>query len=257
MANYNQAPVLLAIGEKNKNQQFAYRPHELEYAICCCLGNRDIVTLKTMLFFTGESNNGDFRVAQKTIMERMNISEKTYYKARKQLEEMGWIHYDDKANAIYINYEKIYSDYKAYKKMNAGGSHSSSIRVSMYNSPDLKEIQEIPSDDVESSHDDSQQDCLQDRYNNINNSINNTIRNKITSGGAVAAKAASPLTQEEGKKALKALNEKYDLKFEKLAEKYGRDMGKTKEFDKLYKEKVSEESRIRRIYGIPKDPYYY
>ena len=94
MANYNQAPVLLARGEKNRYQKFAYRPHELEYAICCCLGNRDMVTLKTMLFFTGESNNGDFRVAQKTIMDRMNISEKRYYEARKKLEEMHWIHYN-------------------------------------------------------------------------------------------------------------------------------------------------------------------
>ena len=33
--------------------------------------------------------------------------------------------------------------------------------------------------------------------------------------------AAPPLSQEEGLKALKALNEKYDSKFEKLAEKYG------------------------------------
>ena len=192
MANYNQAPVLLAKGEKNRNSQFAYRPHELEYAICCCLGNRDMVTLKTMLFFTGESNNGDFRVAQKTIMDRMNISEKRYYEARKKLEEMHWIHYDDKANAIYVNYDKIYSDYKAYQKMNAGSSHNSSIRVSIYDSPDEKELQETSSDKAKSSCDDSQQDYLQDRYNNINNNTKNTIKNKKNSGGAGAAIAAPP-----------------------------------------------------------------
>ena len=64
-----------------------------------------MVALKVMLFFTGNSNEGDFRIAQKTIFNRMNISEKPYYKARKKLEEMGWIHFDSKENAIYINYD--------------------------------------------------------------------------------------------------------------------------------------------------------
>ena len=65
MANYNQAPLLLRRGEKQKSKKdlFAYRPHDLEAAICCCLGNRDIVALKVMLFFTGNSNEGDFRVS--------------------------------------------------------------------------------------------------------------------------------------------------------------------------------------------------
>lgn len=67
-----------------------------------------------MLFLTGNSNEGDFRVVQKTIYDRMNISEKTYYSARKMLQEMGWIKYDEAKNVIYVNYDKIYADYGNY-----------------------------------------------------------------------------------------------------------------------------------------------
>ena len=118
MANYEQAPLLLARGEKQRNKKeiFAYRPHELEAAICCCLGSRDIVALKVMLYYTGNSNSGEFRVSKKAIYNRMNISEKPYYNARKKLESMKWIEYKEDENIIYINYDNIYSDYDKYLK---------------------------------------------------------------------------------------------------------------------------------------------
>ena len=117
---YEQAPIIKAIGNKDgsqnserKNWGKAIRKHELEAAICCCIGNRNIAQLKTMLFLTGnaeakDGNEVPFRVAKKTICERMNMSEQRYYDARKELEKTGWIHYDEKENAIYINYNKIY-----------------------------------------------------------------------------------------------------------------------------------------------------
>lgn len=75
-----------------------------------------------MLFFTGNSNEGDFRVVQKTIYDRMNISEKRYYDSRKKLQEMGWIQYVEAENVIYVNYDKIYADYRNYQKKKKAGS---------------------------------------------------------------------------------------------------------------------------------------
>ncbi len=84
---YEQAPIIKAIGNKDgsqnserKNWGKAIRRHELEAAICCCIGSRDMAQLKTMLFLTGNAEAKDedkkpFRVAQKTICERMNMSE--------------------------------------------------------------------------------------------------------------------------------------------------------------------------------------
>ena len=191
MAIYDQAPVLLKNGVKERNGLFAYRPHELEYAICCCLGDRDMVPLKTMLFLTGNSNDGDFRIAQKTIFDRMKISEKRYYEARKKLEEMGWIHYDSKANAIYVNYNKIYADYKEYRENKVRVYNDSPIPVGIHDCPVLTDYSERLSKTEESSHDDSQSSGRQDRHNNIKNNIKNNISNKI-SGGAGATGVAPP-----------------------------------------------------------------
>lgn len=195
MKNYEQAPLLLARGEKNRNGLFAYRPHELESAICCCLGNRDIVALKTMLFFTGNSNEGDFRVAQKTIFDRMNISEKPYYLAREKLQSMGWIRYVEAEKAIYINYDKIYADYKEYLRNKAEGYDNSTKKKENNDTAGVKELSEQSSNRAANCFQESQQDGLQDRYNNINNSKNNTKTKKISekiSGSASAARAALP-----------------------------------------------------------------
>ena len=195
MSNYEQAPLLLSKGEKDKKGLFAYRPHELESAICCCLGSRDIVALKTMLFFTGNSNEGDFRVSQKTIYERMNISEKPYYQARKKLQSMGWIHYDEAQKVIYVNYDKIYSDYKKYLRGKEGGSDNSPERTTTDGVAVMKALSGQSSENDVNCSDDSLQDGCKDRYNNINNNINNTINKKIRekkSGSAGAAIAALP-----------------------------------------------------------------
>ena len=70
----------------------------------------------------------------------MNISEKTYYNARKKLEEMKWIEYVEKENAIYINYDNIYADYKNYLKEKKGGCNDSLISFSSKDRPVLKDL---------------------------------------------------------------------------------------------------------------------
>ena len=69
----------------------------------------------------------------------MNISEKPYYNARKKLEEMKWIEYVRSENAIYINYDNIYADYKNYLKEKKGGCNDSLLASGSNNSPVLTE----------------------------------------------------------------------------------------------------------------------
>lgn len=143
-----------------------------------------MVALKTMLFFTGNSNDGSFRVAQKTIFDRMNISEKRYYEARKKLQEMGWIYYSGAENAIYVNYNKIYEDYREYlkKRNQAGGSDDSPNTFGIHDSPVVKKEADWSLDELTEYFDDSPSDSHQDRYNNIKNNISNTIKKNISSG---------------------------------------------------------------------------
>lgn len=108
MANMNQAPFIRYNGEKLRDKRKwgkAIRTHELEMAIMCGLGDRDMAALKVMLFLTGNADG--FQVPEKTIMERCNISESAYKNARKKLVEKGWItHVPSKA--IIVNYGVIY-----------------------------------------------------------------------------------------------------------------------------------------------------
>lgn len=110
MANYNQAPELKAIGQKQRDSKKwgkAIRTHELEMKIMCGLGDRDFAAMKIMLFLTGNAANEGFRVAEKTIMERCNISESAYKNARKKLISMGWISHEA-GKHITVNYDMVY-----------------------------------------------------------------------------------------------------------------------------------------------------
>lgn len=111
MANYNQAPVLLAQGQKQRDSKKwgkAIRTHELEMCIMNGLGDRDFAAMKVMLFLTGNAADGSFGVAEQSVLERCNISETAYKNARKKLISMGWItHVAGKS--ITVNYDKIYA----------------------------------------------------------------------------------------------------------------------------------------------------
>ena len=111
MPNLQQAPQIKYNGEKYKDSKGwgkAIRPHELESAIFCGLGERDYVACKIMLFLTGNAEG--FRVAEKTIIDRCNISESAYKNARKKLVTMGWITHNP-GESITVNYNKIYEGY--------------------------------------------------------------------------------------------------------------------------------------------------
>lgn len=110
MGNFQQAPELKAVGQKQRDSKKwgkAIRTHELETAIMCGLGDRDFAAMKVMLFLTGNAANEGFRVAEKTIMERCNISESAYKNARKKLVSMGWISHEA-GKHITVNYDAVY-----------------------------------------------------------------------------------------------------------------------------------------------------
>ena len=105
MPNNNQAPIIKYNGEKYQDQKKwgkAIRTHELETAIMCGLDARDIVALKIMFFLTGNAEG--FGVAEKTICERCNISERTYKTAREKLvKDFAWNMYE--ANVTIVDEE--------------------------------------------------------------------------------------------------------------------------------------------------------
>ena len=112
MESYSQAPMLKHNGKKDQsphNWGKAIRTHDLEAAIFRCLGQKDYAMAKVMLFLTG--NGEGFKVAEKTILERCNISESGYKNARKKLIEKGWITHKP-SDFIQVNYSKIFTDYK-------------------------------------------------------------------------------------------------------------------------------------------------
>lgn len=108
MPNYNQAPSIKYIGNKLSDEKkwgYAKRSHEVESAIMCGLGERDMAMLKIMLFLTGNAEG--FQVAEATICERCNISSTGYKKARKKLTQMGWLHLNAEDNTIEVDYNVI------------------------------------------------------------------------------------------------------------------------------------------------------
>ena len=117
MPNYEQAPMLLSIGDKILNPECAkaIRPHELETAIMNCLSVRDFAAVKIMFYLTGQSSIGNFRVAEKTILDYCNIQHNAYINARKKLVDMGWLRYMP-GETIIIDYPKIYADWEAKKQ---------------------------------------------------------------------------------------------------------------------------------------------
>lgn len=108
MANLQQAPALLAKGERFRGENGkAIRSHDLETAIWNGLGERDMAMAKIMFFLTGQAQDGKFKVPEKTIMDRCNLSERGYKGARKKLVEKGWIEHQE--GKIVVLYDNIYA----------------------------------------------------------------------------------------------------------------------------------------------------
>lgn len=113
--NYSQAPVLLKKGEKNRPSQKygkgkAIRSIELENIIFQNIGGKCGAQLKLMLFLTGNTDDGTFSVATKTVCDRCGMTEETYKKARSALVEKGWIIHEE--GKIIVDYDAIYDSAK-------------------------------------------------------------------------------------------------------------------------------------------------
>lgn len=170
MESYSQAPVLKHNGEKQQSLYGwgkAIRTHELETAIFCCLGSKDYAMAKIMLFLTGNAEG--FRVSEKTIIERCNISETGYKKARKKLAEMGWIIHKP-SDFIQVNFNKIFCDYKNYR-LGCSQETEEKVSANAFRKPFGA------SSDLKTGNTQEKSRIPEDTYNNINNNINNTIKN--------------------------------------------------------------------------------
>ena len=173
MESYSQAPVLKHNGEKYQSPHGwgkAIRTHELEAAIFSCLGSKDYAMAKIMLLLTGNAEG--FRVSEKTIMERCNISETGYKKARRKLAEMGWI-FHKPSDYIQVNFNKIYSDYESAR---LGYLQKTKEKVTVDEPFALNE----PSNVFSGSKTGTTQEksgAPENTYNNINNNIINNIKN--------------------------------------------------------------------------------
>lgn len=115
MPNLNQAPELKAIGKKDKPGAFMRRPIELEEGMMNLLGPRDFAQFKLMMFLTGNAADSGFRIAEKTVCNRCNISEAVYKTARAALVKRGWLIHEP-AVSITVNYTQIYKDIEEWKK---------------------------------------------------------------------------------------------------------------------------------------------
>ena len=127
--------------------------------------------VKIMYFLTG--NAPGFRVSEKTILDRCNISESGYKEARKKLAKMQWIIHQP-GQYIQVNFNKIYSDYRS---LQAGVSQKTSQTNSKQTSTKLSNPSEVCTGDYGDISEYSLERYSENTYNNITNNINHNIKN--------------------------------------------------------------------------------
>lgn len=59
-----------------------------------------------IMYLLIEVKEGNFRLSQKWVLDETGMAKDKYYKARKDLEDMGWITCED--DTIYVNYDYLY-----------------------------------------------------------------------------------------------------------------------------------------------------
>ena len=173
MDYFEQSPEIKHNGEKWQSPHGwgkAIRTHELEAAINCCLGQKDFAMAKIMYFLTGNAEG--FRVSEKTILRRCNISESGYKKARKKLAEKKWI-FHQAGEYIQVNFNKIFSDYRA---LEAGCPQEPSQKiVTVDNEKSVSNPSEVSSVQATGNTEKTEGGIPQNTYNNINNIIRDNI----------------------------------------------------------------------------------
>ncbi len=220
-----------------------------------------------MLFLTGNAEG--FMVSEKTILDRCNISESGYKKARKKLAEKQWI-FHKPGEYIQVNFNKIFSDYRdlragcpqktAQEEKNSEGSSSASKRVYSVNSPGNTE--------------NTQGGSTEYTYNNIMNNISyNTINNNLSENNInescedtrFAANAASQVssqslrekkhTKEEIDKVEREFNSWFARELRKIESNYSDSnedwarMCKSDEYKAFQKEANEKREALKKEYG--------
>ena len=128
--------------------------------------------VKIMYFLTGNAEG--FRVSERTILERCNISESGYKKARKKLAEKQWI-FHQAGEYIQVNFNKIFSDYRALEVGCPQEPSQKTVTVETENSvSNPSEVFTVtPAGDSEGV----ESGTPENTYNNINNRIKDNIKN--------------------------------------------------------------------------------
>lgn len=196
MANLQQAPAIKHTGIKNRDTKGwgkAIRTHELEMCIMCGLGERDFVPMKIMLFLTGNADDGSFRVAEKTIMERCNISETSYKNARKKLVSMGWITHDA-GKSITVNYDAIYNSFKGDTN-NTPSTQTQKIKGDTDNTPSGY-TNNTSSGDIENTHNNIRNNIT--KYDNVE-ALSTPYGDDKSSMKPVEEEVSKPEAKEESK----------------------------------------------------------
>ena len=258
MGCFEQSPVLKYNGEKFKSPHGwgkAIRTHELEAAINCCLGEKEFAMAKIMYFLTGNAEG--FRVSEKTILDRCNISESGYKKARKKLIEKQWI-FHKPGEYIQVNFNKIYSDYKALQER---GTQETSQGIEKNQEGCVSTLDEVSSVNTPHITENTKSRYPEYTYNNINNNIRDNIKNTISEKNRImgscedtrfAANAASQVssqslreiyhTKEEINKAEREFHSWFGQKIGLIEGKY--DMNDNEQYRKMYE---SEEYKAFQI----------
>ena len=221
-----------------------------------------------MLFLTGNAKG--FRISERTILERCNISESGYKKARKKLAERQWI-FHKPGEYIQVNFNKIFSDYRALEAWCPQEPSQKAVTVeAKKNVSNPSAVFTVTptgdSEDVESG-------TPEDTYNNINNTIKDNIKNISNKGNrcedtppaAIAASGMSsqPLrernyTREEIEKAMNDYYDWYSGNELLIMRKYNHAessedftrMIESEEYNALQTEALARRKAIEQEYGM-------
>ena len=94
MGNTKQAPMLIHEGDRLDSGQFYCIDQNLCETIFNELSGKNGNSLKLMFFLLGNSGSGGFRISEQTVKKVTGMDKKSYQRARKDLEERGWIRHE-------------------------------------------------------------------------------------------------------------------------------------------------------------------
>ncbi len=230
---------------------------------------------KIMYFLTGNAEG--FRVSERTILERCNISESGYKRARKKLAEKQWI-FHEAGEYIQVNFNKIFSDYRVLQERGTQArspQEPAQKTVGVDNEKNVSNPSEVHSVQTASSSEETRSGCLEYPHNNISNNIKNK-KNSITENSimvrcedtrSVVANATTPQassqplrekvhTREEIKKAEKEFTAWFNEKSRWIEIAYDLDDGEeykkmmeSDEYKALLKEAEEKREALKKEYG--------